>query len=665
MTVVSSQDDSNPLWKSFGIFYTMFTMWFLRGLFLFSLICQSLSIPAAGPRPRSQPAQTQQPLINLKPQHTLTRELVSLDGLWSFALASGPNDTAQPWTGPLPKGLECPVPASYNDIFADREIRDHVGWVYYQREVIVPRGWSRERYLVRAESATHEGRIYINDYLAAQHVGGYTPFEADLTDLVSAGEKFRLTIAVNNILTHETIPPGRVEVLEHTGERVQTYQHDFFNYAGLARSVWLYSVPRQHIQDITIVTDVDGATGLINYTVQTAPEGDRRIEISVLDEDGVVVSEASGAQGTVKIDSVQLWQPGAAYLYRFCANMVDSNGQVMDTYSVATGVRTVHVDKTQFLINGKPFYFTGFGKHEDTAVRGKGHDQAYLVRDFHLMDWIGANSFRTSHYPYAEEVMEFADRHGIVVIDETPAVGLLLSADIGVSIGDSQPTFTPEGINNNTRAAHETAIRELIARDKNHASVVMWSIANEPASHEDGAREYFEPLVTVTRKLDPTRPVCFVNVGRATYQTDRISDMFDVLCLNRYYGWYSETGFIEEAEAALEEELRGWEEKSDKPIIMTEYGADTLAGLHSPLNLPWSEEYQGQLLDMYHRVFDRVESITGEHVWNFADFQTSMGIKRVDGNKKGVFTRDRSPKAAAHALKRRWTKMRAEESETE
>lgn len=628
----------------------------LAGLSLLSFASPSLSIPTNNLGPR-QSSQDEQPRLMLKPQRTISRELVNLDGLWDFAPASGPNDTSKPWTGPLPRGLECPVPASYNDIFVDRDIHNHVGWVYYQREVIVPKGWSEERYLVRVEAATHEGRVYVNNDLVAEHVGGYTPFEADITDLVPAGQEFRLTIAVNNVLTYETIPPGNVIHAEFTGKRVQTYQHDFFNYAGLARSVWLYSVPRQHIQDITVVTDVDGTTGLINYNVEVANGTDGDIKISVVDEEGEVVSEASGAEGTVEIDSVKLWQPGAAYLYQFQASITDSNGKVVDTYSVATGVRTVKINGTQFLINDKPFYFTGFGRHEDTAIRGKGHDQAYLVHDFQLMNWVGANSFRTSHYPYAEEVMEYADRKGFVIIDETPAVGLALSLAFSGSKEDAPPTFDPERINNNTREAHARVIRELIARDKNHASVVMWSLANEPASHEEGSREYFEPLVKLTRELDPHRPITFVNLLYATYESDRITDLFDFICLNRYFGWYSQTGDLEEAELALEEELRGWEKMYNKPMIISEYGADTISGLHSVLAAPWSEEFQVQMLDMYHRVFDRFESMVGEHVWNFADFQTDLGINRVDGNKKGVFTRDRKPKAAAHALKEMWTKM--------
>ncbi len=277
------------------------------------------------------------------------------------------------------------------------------------------------------------------------------------------------------------------------------------------------------------------------------------------------------------------------------------------------------------------------------------------MHDFQLMEWVGANSFRTSHYPYAEEVLEFADRHGIVVIDETAAVGLNLAMAGGLGGRASGPTFSAETINDETRAVHAQHLRELIARDKNHPSVVLWSLANEPSSTEEGAREYFEPLVRLARELDPTRPLMYAAFMQATQANDRIVDLFDVVALNRYYGWYTATGDLTTAEAHLERDLRDWAETYDKPILMSEYGADTMAGLHSVWDTPWSEEYQEAYLDAYHRVFDRVDAFVGEHVWNFADFQTSVGILRVDGNNKGVFTRDRRPKAAAHALRRRWS----------
>ncbi|MBW9095660.1 beta-glucuronidase [Microbacterium jejuense] len=585
----------------------------------------------------------------LKPRSTATRELVRLDGLWRFALDS--DEVRSPWGATLDTALEAPVPSSYNDVFADAAIRDHVGWVWYQRTVRVPRGWAGERVFVRVDAATHEGRVYIDDQLVAEHVGGYTPFEADITDLVAPGQEFRLTIGVNNELTNTTIPPGAITV-DAQGRKKQQYFHDFYNYAGLARSVWLYSAPAVRVDDVTVVTDVDGADGLVRYDVALTADAD--VTVRIEDADGAEVGVAEGANGVVRIADVHLWQPGAAYLYDLVVE-VRQDGDLVDTYTQAVGVRTVEVRGNQFLINGEPFYFTGFGRHEDTAVRGKGHDDAYLVHDFALMTWIGANSFRTSHYPYAEEVLEYADRHGFVVIDETAAVGLNYSVVSGFLGGPTVPTFGPDSVNDQTQAAHAQAIRELIARDKNHPSVVMWSIANEPDTAVDEARAYFEPLVALTRELDPTRPVTFVNVMLAPVGVDKVSDLFDVLCLNRYYGWYINTGDLEAAEANLEAELRGWEQMYGKPMLMTEYGADTIAGYHSVLDQPWTEEYQAAYLDMNHRVFDRIASFVGEHVWNFADFQTATGIIRVDGNKKGVFTRDRKPKAAAHALRSRWT----------
>ncbi|WP_075736764.1 beta-glucuronidase [Streptomyces acidiscabies] len=588
----------------------------------------------------------------LKPRPSATRELVNLDGVWKFALDAEAGPT--PWSAPLDTGLEAAVPASYNDLFTDPAIRDHVGWVWYQRTVRVPRGWSGERVFVRVDAATHEGCVYVDDVLVAEHVGGYTPFEADITQHTTPGAEFRLTIGVNNELTNTTVPPGRITV-DHDGTRRQTYLHDFYNYAGLARSVWLHSVPATHITDVTVVTGLDGT---VAYEVSTSESAEVRVR--VLDADGTEVAAADGATGTLRIPDVTLWRPGAAYLYDLVAEIPGT-----DVYQQPFGVRTVEVSGGQFLINGEEFYFTGFGKHEDTPVRGKGHDNAYLVHDFQLMEWVGANSFRTSHYPYAEEVLDFADRHGIVVIDETAAVGLNLAVEAGLLGTPPRPTFSPDTVNDTTRAAHAQAIRELIARDKNHPSVVMWSIANEPASNEEGAREYFEPLVELTRKLDPTRPVTYSAVMFATSENDRIADLFDVICVNRYYGWYVATGDLPTAARYLEGDLRAWAAKFGKPLLMSEYGADTLPGLHSVWDQPWTEEYQSDLLALHHRTFDRIPEVIGEHIWNFADFQTSHGIHRVDGNRKGVFTRDRRPKAAVYELRSRWLELGHKKPSTE
>jgi beta-glucuronidase len=589
----------------------------------------------------------------LKPQATSTRELVNLDGLWQFKVDFKDEGFNHGWASEsLDTDLQAPVPSSYNDIFTDVKIREHVGWVWYQRQVRIPRGWNGERIFVRADSATHEGVIFVNGKEVVRHVGGYMPFSADITDHVSAGEEITLTIAVNNVLTNETVPPGRV-VTKDDGTKVQTYLHDFYNYGGLARSVWIYSVPAVNVTDVTVKTDFAGTTGKVAYQVETSATAD--VRVALFDEAGKEVATATGANGHLEIANVKLWQPGNAYLYKLKVEaLVD--GAVADEYHLNVGVRTVKVDGNKFLVNNEPFYFTGFGMHEDHVVKGKGHDNSFMVNDFELLKWVGANSFRTSHYPYAEEVMDYADRHGILIIDETAAVGFNQNF-AGMFGGPKLPTYGPETANEKTQVNLLQAVRELIQRDKNHPSVVLWSITNESETGIPEAVDFFKPAIDLAHELDDTRPVTYINVMTEPFSKCLIAPLVDVICLNRYWGWYEDHSDLPNAAIHLEAELKGWTEKYSVPFIITEYGADTLAGGHSIHNLPWSEEYQSAFLEMSHSVFDKFPSVVGEHVWNFADFQTKPGIFRVLGNKKGAFTRDRQPKASAHTLRARWTKL--------
>jgi beta-glucuronidase len=591
----------------------------------------------------------------LYPRDTATRERRSLNGLWRFMLDVAGEGRDERWWDGLPAGTrEIPVPASYNDIFPERDVRGHVGDVWYETRVWVPARWGGQRIVLRFGSATHRVVVWVNGRQVAEHEGGYTPFEADVTDVIEAGAENRVTAVVNNVLTWQSIPPGYVEQTPD-GQR-QHYFHDFFNYAGLHRPVWLYTTPRAHITDITVVTELTDTAGTVSYQVQTSDADGLQVRVILTGADGAEAARADGAQGQLTVPEVRPWRPGEGYLYDLTVQL-HHGGELVDTYVLPVGIRTVRVDGTRFLINGVPFYFRGFGKHEDAAVRGKGYDDVFMVHDFELMNWLGANSFRTSHYPYAEEVLEYADRHGIVVIDETPAVGLNMGLGGPMLGGQGLPTFSADTVNDATQEAHRQVIRELIARDKNHPCVVVWSIANEPESDTPQSRAYFEPLAAETRRLDPSRPVGFANVMLAPAGKDMIADLFDIIMLNRYYGWYAHTGDLAAAERALEAELNAWAAKLAKPIIITEYGADTLPGLHAVIPEPWTEEYQADLLAMSHRVFDRIDAVVGEQIWSFADFATSSGIMRVDGNKKGLFTRERRPKASVYPLRRRWRGM--------
>lgn len=589
-------------------------------------------------------------------RQTPSRNVFSLDGVWDFRVDRHDCGVDDRWyDAPLHDSRPMPVPASYNDIITDTDVREHVGVVWYQRRVQVPRHLGHDRLILRFGSATHAATVWVDGTEVMSHEGGYLPFEADITDVVEVGGSFLLTVAVDNRLTWHTIPPGYI-YKDTQGNDVQKYMHDFYNYAGIHRSVLLYTRPSVSVSDVTVVTDIDGSDGIVSYTVEA--EGADNVSVRLLDAAGNEVTNAEGTKGELRVDNAHLWAPGDGYLYTLEIHADE------DIYPQTVGIRTVEVKDSQFLINGQPFYFRGYGRHEDNIVRGKGHDNVMLVHDFELMKWQGANSFRTSHYPYAEEVMDYADREGFVVIDETAAVGLnigLSGGIFGAPEGMPSKTFSDESLDVRTQQIHEAHIRELIARDKNHPCVVMWSIANEPESNTDESYEYFKPLAEAARDADPTRPVGYVNVMLAPPSMEKCVGLFDVVMLNRYYGWYVDTGNLVDAEVNLRAELQGWIKLAPgKPIIFTEYGPDTLAGLRDFHRRPWSEEFQEDMFAMFHKVFDDVAEVVGEQMWNFADFQTVSGILRVGGNKKGMFTRERLPKSAAYQVRERWHAMRDE-----
>jgi beta-glucuronidase len=250
----------------------------------------------------------------LRPQDTATRERKSLNGLWQFALDPQGEGRAAAWFDrPLPAARDMAVPASFNDIAVDAAVRDYFGDVWYQTTARVPRGWTGQRIVLHFESATHRATVWVDGVEVVSHEGGYTPFAAEITELVSPGEPVRITVQVNNTLSFQSIPPG---VIEETADgKRQRYWHDFFNYAGIHRTVWLYATSPAHLTDVTVVTGVDADTGIVDYTTATADAGDAEVRVILRDREGAIAATAAGASGTLIVPNAHHWAPGDGYLY--------------------------------------------------------------------------------------------------------------------------------------------------------------------------------------------------------------------------------------------------------------------------------------------------------------------------------------------------------------
>jgi beta-glucuronidase len=426
--------------------------------------------------------------------------------------------------------------------------------------------------------------------------------------------------------------------------------YDFFPYSGLQRPVLLHSVPAvTHIDDVTVRTAIEGEDGVV-YVAVVATDGYDGAGTVSLDGSTQGIAFANGeAETSIRVPHARFWSPADPHLYPLAVTLADGVREI-DSYTLDIGIRTVEVSGDRILLNGQPIQLNGFGKHEDFPLSGRGLNLPALVRDHELMAWVGANSYRTAHYPYSDEAMHLADRLGVLVINEIPAVGLDYS---------DAPDLVA--------ARQEQCLRqlgELVARDKNHPSTILWSVANEPfgggfpglappnpEATATGTRCLGE-LVAEAKRLDGTRPVTFANFQGGPLAWIAVGD---VACVNRYNGWYSEPGRLAAGAATLAAELDAIHAEFGKPIVISEFGADTAAGMHANPPEMWSEEYQVEFLRGFLEVAAARPFVAGLHVWNFADFKTTQGIMRASGlNQKGVFTRDRRPKMAAHFLRSRW-----------
>jgi beta-glucuronidase len=593
----------------------------------------------------------------LYPTINRTRTDQKLDGLWQFSFDPEGSGIAQNWANGLPATIDLPVPASFNDFFTDKADREYTGDFWYARQFFVSAD-AQERFVgLRFDAITHRAAIFVNGHKVGTHEGGFLPFVVDISAVVHFGAENTVVVQGNNELSREDLPAGDTITLKN-GRKMARPFFDFYNYSGLNRSVHLLTLPQEQIVDYDTRFTRTGAAATVYYRVTT--NGDHPVTVTLADAQGQTVATGEGVHGELTVTDPHLWNVGAPYLYTLMLQIHDG-ADLVDEYSAPLGIRTIAVDGARVLVNGQPVYLRGFGRHEDSPFAGRGFDLNVEKKDFSLMKWIGANSFRTSHYPYDEQVYQMADREGFLVIDEVPAVGFKMAA--AEFLGGLNQSFFKGPWIKQLYTRHLAQITDMIQRDKNHPSVFAWSLLNEPDTVDDNAVPYFRQLFADTAALDPQqRPRTFTLSEDDTIETSKVLVFPDIYLLNRYPGWYHCAGYqISDGETNLRAEMDKWAASDyHKPVIFTEFGADTQAGLHKLPSVMWSEEYQIEVLQMFSRVFDDYDFICGEQVWNFADFQTVEGTMRVDGNKKGIFTRERQPKAAAFYYHDRWHQLAQE-----
>lgn len=575
------------------------------------------------------------------PQFNECRQYHDLSGIWKFQFDPNNQGLNENWINHFPKSHRfIAVPASWNDQFED--FRDYVDIAWYKTQFHLPWGYKQKKILLRFGSIHYFAQVWLNGSLVGHHEGGNLPFQFDVTSLVRESQN-NLVLRVDGALSALSVPPGNV-----TPHPLDTFQNntypsvnfDFFPFCGVQRPVFLLAVPEHGFIDITITSKLlpqDNAQVQLQIQLDSTIATQLDVHLSDLEKEirTNIFQLPSSTEMVIEVPNAKLWSPESPFLYQLDLRL-KQDAITFDHIQLPVGIREIRANSNGLFLNNQRITLKGFGRHEDFPILGRGSNPAVLIKDLSLMKWVGANSFRTSHYPYSEDTMALADKMGFLVIDETPSVGLF---------------FEETGLAARFKLSLDF-IKDLIERDKNHPCVFCWSIANEPHSARPNALHYLKEMIAFAKQLDSTRLVSFASFRN--YDEEALH-FCDLICLNRYLGWYSYPGCLSEASVNLSQDLDSIFKKFQKPILLTEFGADALAGHHAQPPEMFSEEYQSLLIAAYLDLLNTKQYIIGQHIWTLCDFKTAQAIHRIGGlNLKGVFTRDRRPKLAAHLLKKAW-----------
>mgnify|MGYP000492270193 CR=1 FL=1 len=564
-----------------------------------------------------------------------------MEGFWKFKIDKDLIGDKEEWF----KGFESNdlifVPSSWNE--QNPEWDQFTGVAWYQKDFYIQKELEGKLAWIRFEGAGYKTRIWTNGNFVGEHEGAFTSFGYAIKELKFGGFN-RIVVRIDNSPSIRNLPPA-------LGLNVSAF--DFFHYGGIHRPVYLEFTDKCYVEDLTIYTSSDGSLKALIDNVCEEPVS-LKVSLASKDLNSIIyeetVSDVKSGRYIYKkkFSGIKPWSPEEPNLYNLIVELY-LDGELKDSVYERIGFRSIKVKEGKIYVNDKPVFLKGFGRHEDYPVFGKNLPGPVLIRDFYLMKKMGANSFRTSHYPYSNMHLDMADEFGFLVILEPPLCysGMERIAD--------KKSIVKLFSDREYLAKAKKVIAEMIKEHKNRPSVIMYSVMNEPQSDMPEIAEVIKELSAYFNKLDPSRPTTFAS-NRSV--KDLALGYVDVISLNFYRGWYSEWGDIDRGVEAMMADLEEIHRRHpDKPIIITEFGASAVLGLHSEPPQMWSEEYQAEFIRKYVEALSRKDYIVGLHVWNFADFRTPQTPWRTILNRKGVFTRDRQPKLSVAVLSSSFNKL--------
>lgn len=509
------------------------------------------------------------------------------------------------------------IPSDWNT--QDEKLFFYEGTVWFKKSFqAVP--MTECRTLLYFGAVNYDCHVWVNGKKAGHHVGGFTPFNYDISDLLKKGEN-TVIVKVDNKRHAEDVP---------------TQIFDWWNYGGITRDVKLVKVPMNYLEnyDLQLKKAANKAKvrELAFSAKMNAKEAGHQVEVYIpeLKLKQQFTTDAEGkVSGVLKVAAkkLQLWCPENPK--RYDVQLTLDAGMVADSI----GFRTIETRGKQILLNGKPIFLKGISIHNE---KPNGGGRANSVEDAHtLLSWakeLGCNFVRLAHYPHHEEMVREAERMGILVWSEIPVY------------------WTIAWTNPNTFANAKQQLTDMIARDHNRANVIIWSIANE-TPHSAERDKFLGGLAKYARTLDNTRLISMAMevTGASNYVNrlnDNMNEYVDVVSFNQYIGWYRDVNDAPKMK---------WVIPYDKPVIISEFGGGARYGYHGAKNQRWTEEFQENLYKENTAMLDKIEGLAGTTPWILKDFRSPRRV--LPGvqdyyNRKGLVSDKGEKKLAFYVLKK-------------
>ncbi len=590
-------------------------------------------------------AQKEVPLLT----NVLSRENMSLNGKWHYIVdvqEGGYYDyrmKPSPWgyfrnakpqkpedliEYDFDKAATMQIPGDWNT--QDDRLFFYEGTVWFKTSFQAQVPIEDYRTLLYFGAVNYDCRVWVNGKQAGHHIGGFTPFNFDITDLLQNGE--------NTIIV-------KVDNKRHT-DAVPTVCFDWWNYGGITRDVMLVRVPPTYIEHYKLQLEKADAKARKRTITLTAhlnkAEAGLTLNLNIPQlkiKQQCITDNNGNAQISFSVPAkkLSLWSPENPMRYQTelsLSSLQNDGAVVSDLVTDSIGFRTIETRGKQLLLNGEPIFLRGISIHEEKPYGG---GRANSTEDAHtLLSWakeLGCNYVRLAHYPHNEYAVREAERMGILVWSEIPCY------------------WTIAWTNPDTYDNAQRQLTDMIRRDQNRANVIIWSIANE-TPHSAERDTFLGNLAQHARNLDNTRLISMaMEVTSASNYHNRLQDNMnkyvDVVSFNQYIGWYRDVN---------DASKMSWEIPYDKPVIISEMGGGAKYGLHGAKNQRWTEEFQENLYQENLSMIEKIEGLAGTTPWILKDFRSPRRV--LDGiqdyyNRKGLFS-DKGEKKKAFYVLRKW-----------